>query len=121
MADMTQIPPATTEQEDIPTEHPHIVRRAGVLGGSPRIKGTRISVRLLAEFHKMGETVADILAMYPHLHPAAVYDALSYYYDHLVEIEDEIEANKLENVLEKHNAYLDEKGVVQFRDHEELE
>ncbi len=113
MTDITAESP--TKPPDLPTDHPHIVRTEGICGGRPRIKGTRISVRLVAEFHKMGESVEDILIMYPHLTSAAVYDAVSYYYDHLEEIEAEIEANKLENLLTKHNAELDDRGVIHFR------
>lgn len=34
----------------------------------------------------MGKSVDDIVAMYPHLTHAQVYDALSYYYDHRDEV-----------------------------------
>ena len=33
---------------EIPTEHPHIVRKPGTCGGAPLIRGTRITVRHLA-------------------------------------------------------------------------
>ena len=115
MTDLTA-PAKAAAPADIPTDHPHIVRTPGIRGGRPRIKGTGIDVRLIAGFHKMGETVEDILEMYPHLTPAGVHDAISYYYDHLEDIEAEIEENKIENLLEKHNAYVDDQGVVHFRD-----
>ena len=68
-------------------KHPHIERRTGVVGGEPIIVGTRIAVRIIAGWHRMGQTADEIVAMYPHLNHAQVYDALSYYYDHKAEIE----------------------------------
>jgi len=69
------------------TNHPYIEVRAGVIGGEPVIAGTRIGVRLIAGWHRMGQSVDEIVAMYPHLNHAQVHDALSYYYDHKAEIE----------------------------------
>jgi len=79
-----------------PTEHPHIVRVKGVCGGRPTIKGTRISVRHVAQLYKPGDVVDEILKAHPHLTPAAVYDAISYYLDHQKQIEQEIAENRLE-------------------------
>jgi uncharacterized protein (DUF433 family) len=56
----------------IKTEHPHIVRVPGVVGGRPVIKGTRISVEFIARLLQLGEMPAVIIASYPHLTPAAV-------------------------------------------------
>ena len=57
------------------TEHPHVVKTEGIVGGRPRIKGTRISVELIARFFKDGVSPQEILDTYPHLKAAAVYDA----------------------------------------------
>lgn len=97
------------------TEHPHIVRVAGILGGSPIIRGSRISVRHIAVLYKMGDTVEEILRAHPHLTPAGVYDAISYYHDHQKEIEVEIEANKIENVLKETGAKMDKRGFITYR------
>jgi uncharacterized protein (DUF433 family) len=64
------------------TEHPHIVRAAGAGGEKVVIAGTRISVAFIVGQLRAGDTPEDILASYPHLSPAGVYDAISYYYDH---------------------------------------
>jgi uncharacterized protein (DUF433 family) len=40
--------------------------------------------------HRRGLTVDEILREFPHLTPAQVYDALSYYYDHQDELDQEI-------------------------------
>jgi uncharacterized protein (DUF433 family) len=96
------------------TEHPHIVRVPGVLGGSPVIRGTRISVRHIAVMCKEGDTVEDIVQTYPHLQPSWVHDAISFYLDHRDEIDREIEENQIENVLAKHGSVMDEKGIIHF-------
>ncbi|MCS6902827.1 MAG: DUF433 domain-containing protein [Candidatus Bipolaricaulota bacterium] len=67
--------------------HPHIERRAGVCGGEPVIKATRLTVSLIAELEQAGKTVDEIVALYPHVTHAQVYDALAYYYDNKAEID----------------------------------
>lgn len=106
--------PAQVSHRSESTEHPHIVRTEGVCGGRPHIRNSRISVRTVAELHRAGESVAEICATYPHVDPAAIYDAISYYLDHRTEIVAEIEANRLDNVLAKHGATLEEDGVIRF-------
>jgi len=55
-----------------------IVSDAAVLGGKPRIRGTRISVELILELVASGACRADILASYPHLKADDVEEALRY-------------------------------------------
>jgi uncharacterized protein (DUF433 family) len=97
-----------------PIPHPHIVRTEGVCGGSPRIRGTRLAVWGIAELYQRGEPIEELEALYPHVDPAAIRDAISYYLDHRQEIDDEIEANSLETALRQANAVLGEDGVVRF-------
>ena len=82
--------------------HPHIVSDPQICGGSPRINGTRITVRtvvIAALLH--GQTPDELLAHYPHLTLAGIHDALSYYYDHREEIDREIaEHEALDPTLE---------------------
>ncbi len=87
----------------IKTEHPYIVRKSGVCGGSPIIDGSRITVRLIAQLVKTGSSAEEILASYPHLSLAQIHDAISYYFDHREEIEHDIEDNKIRNILKKNN------------------
>jgi uncharacterized protein (DUF433 family) len=94
------------------TEHPHIVRVPGIGRGEPIIENTRISVRLIAAYFKEGATVEEILQDYPHLNPAAVYDAVSYYLDHADEIEALIESHQIDNVLTRQGLMLKEDGVI---------
>lgn len=96
------------------TEHPYIVHVTGVCGGRPIIKGTRISVRHIAELYKAGDTVEEILQSYPHLQGAAVFDALSYYLDHQAEIEQEITDNRLDAVMKKYRLEMDDQGILCF-------
>lgn len=106
--------PAILETDFEPTEHPHIVRTPGICGGRPRVKNSRVSVRAIAELYRAGESAEEIAATFPHLESAAVYDAVSYFLDHRSEIRTEIEANRLEQALERHGATLGEDGVIRF-------
>ncbi len=72
------------------SEHPYIGHKTDTCGGRAIITGTRIEVSLIAWHYKQGRTVDEILQSYPHLTPAQVHDALSYYFDHQSEIEEEI-------------------------------
>lgn len=88
------------------TEHPYIVRHPHICGGSPIIRGTRITVRLLATLVRGGATPEEIIRTYPHLELAQVYDALSYYFGHREEIDKEIEENRLPVVMRRYNLRL---------------
>jgi uncharacterized protein (DUF433 family) len=94
------------------TEHPHIVRHPGIAGGDPIIEGTRIRVELVARFHRAGQDPEDMIVMYPHLKPAAVYDAISYYLDHQDEINRIIEESTPDAVAERYGYVVDERGKV---------
>ena len=96
------------------TEHPYIVRVPGICGGRPTVKGTRITVQLIATLYKAGDSVEEVLQGYPHLPAAAVYDAISYYLDHQAEIEQEIINNRLDALMTKHGLTSDEHGRIQF-------
>lgn len=108
---MTEFQEAPGVQE---TEHPYIVRVEGVCGGRPIIKGTRLSVRHIAQLYKAGDTVEEIIHAHPHLKVAAVYDAISYYLDHQPEIEQEVAANRLETLQATYNLKIDEQGFASF-------
>lgn len=71
-------------------KHPYISRKKGIQGGKPVITGTRIPVSTIIIWYKAGKEIHDILDMYPQLKPSQIHDALSYYYDHREEIEEEI-------------------------------
>jgi hypothetical protein len=50
----------------------------------------------------MGLSVEEILDGLPHLTPAQVYEALSYYHDHQAEIERDIEETQVEHLIERY-------------------
>ena len=60
----------------------HIEVTPGVVGGKPRIAGTRIRVQDIVAMHiHQGESVESIVSQFPLLTPAEVYVALAFYYD----------------------------------------
>ncbi len=97
------------------TEHPHIVRDPKVAGGDPTITGTRISVVFVVRQLRAGDRPEDILASYPHLTPAAVYDAISYYYDHQDEIDRIIEESTPEAMAKRYGFTVCEDGRLIFK------
>ena len=76
--------------EPIEVAHPHIERRPGVQGGRPVIKGTRFRVSSIVQNHRRGLSADEMLREFPHLSPAQLYDALSFYYDHRTQVDREI-------------------------------
>ena len=79
------------------TDHPHIVKVERVCGGRPVIDGTRLDVRTIVSYYKMGMTPEEFLSQWNYITPAQYFDALSYYFDN----KDEIETY----ILENHKAY----------------
>ena len=96
------------------TEHPYVTRVPGKRGGRPIIRGTGITVSLVAGLYKAGDTVDEILESYPHLHPSWIHDAIGYYLDHQDEIEREIRESRVEYLTEQHDLTIDERGFVHF-------
>lgn len=58
-------------------EHPLITTNPGIAGGKPIIKGTRITVEMLANEHTAGRTVEQLHYSYPHLTPEQIEAALA--------------------------------------------
>ncbi len=75
----------------VKTEHCYVHKAPEICGGDPVIVGTRIPVRLIYQRAQAGDTVETIRQAYPHLTPAQIHDALSYAYDHLAEITQELQ------------------------------
>jgi uncharacterized protein (DUF433 family) len=96
------------------TEHPYVARVPGKRGGRPIIRGTGITVSLIARLYKAGDTVDEILESYPHLRPSWVHDAIGYYLDHQDEIEREVCESRMEYLVEQHSLTIDERGFVHF-------
>jgi uncharacterized protein (DUF433 family) len=67
------------------------------------IKGSRFPVSSIVQDYRHGLSVEEILREFPHLSPAEVHDALSYYYDHRAEIDQEIaELTDLDTVMQQY-------------------
>ena len=100
---------------ELKTEHPHIVMIPGVLGGEPVIAGTRVGVAFIARLLQAGEEPSEIVAAYPNLMPAAVYDAVSYYLDHREEIDALIAESTVEALAERYGFSVEEDGKIVFK------
>ena len=77
----------------------YVVRDSRILGGEPIIDGTRTPVRSIVEMWRMGIAPEEIPLHYPHLSLAQVFDALSFFQDHMAEIIDYIERNRVPDEL----------------------
>lgn len=78
----------------------HIEQKQTPSGPQAYLRGTRVAVRHVAAFLKAGYAAEEIMHTgLPHVPPAAIYEAIAYYYDHQTEIEAELTANSQEVVL----------------------
>lgn len=64
--------------------------------GEPRVRGSDISIRELAQWHLQGNSIDDLRHHFPQLNQAQVYGALAYYYEHSDEIDRLIAARRAE-------------------------
>lgn len=83
----------------VATKYRYIVRDVRICGGRPVIEGTRTPVQTIVGYYKLGHGVEEILEGLPQLTAAQVYEALSYYHDHVQEIESAVEDERVENVM----------------------
>ncbi len=81
--------------------HLYIESIEGVCSGEPVLAGTRIPVKIIIGWFKMGKEVDEIVAMYPNINHAMVYDAFSYYYDHKDEVDKLLRENTTEYQLKR--------------------
>ena len=71
----------------------HVEKKPGVCGGKACIAGTRVRVQDVYIWHKLqGRSVDEIVAGFPQLKPADIHAALTYYWDHRIEIHAEMKA-----------------------------
>ena len=86
----------------------YIVSTPDTCFGRPRIAGTRIAVKNIVIEHIHNGMPLELYAYEFKLSPAAVYAAISYYYDHKEEIDNGIEADKLfvEEFMKEHHSTL---------------
>jgi uncharacterized protein (DUF433 family) len=83
-----------------------IVSTPGIVGGRPRIDGTRISVRTIVGWYKQGYSAEEITEQYEHVSLAQVYAALTYYHANQEEIEADILAEEAlyDKLMQEHYA-----------------
>jgi len=75
-------------------QHPYVEIVKGAGSMRPVIKGTRTGVDSIVGYNRAGYSPQDIAdEILPHLKLAEVYDALSYYEDHRVEMDQVMAAN----------------------------
>ena len=86
----------------VSTDYRYIDRVPNICGGRPIIKGTRTPIKSIVGYHKMGMGLEEILEGLPFLTPAQIYEALSYYYDHQAEIENDIREGQVEHLVERY-------------------
>lgn len=85
----------------------HIEQRTTPFGTQAYLRGTRVAVRHVAAFLKAGHSTEEIMRTdLPHLPPAALYEAIAYFYDHTDEIEAELQADTEEAVMEQLKSLL---------------
>ena len=96
----------------ISTAYRYITHVSEIAGGRPVIRGTRITVKAIVGYYKLGLSVEEMLEDLPALTPAQVYEALSYYHDHQVEIERDIEENRAERLIERYGLKMAENGRI---------
>jgi uncharacterized protein (DUF433 family) len=112
---MGEAAPELLAGEASPTEHPHVVRTPGVEGGRPHVRGTGLSVELLAGFYRLGAAPDELLLAYPQLSAAGLYDALSYYHDHRLELDAVLdERGSLERLRSRYGFSIGERGRIRL-------
>ena len=80
---------------DLTVEHSYVTKNPKIHGGEPVIRGTRFPVRSVVVYIlKNGMLPEELAKEFPQLKIAAIYDALSYYYDHKDEVEKLIDEQK---------------------------
>lgn len=78
-------------------QSPIIVRTEGIVGGRPRIDGTRISVAHIVAYYQVlldDMIIQQLLNAFPHLTETQVWAALEYYRDHREEIDEVLRENR---------------------------
>ena len=94
------------------TEYRYITQVTGICGGRPVIKGTRTPVKAIVGYYKLGLSVEEILEGLPHLTAAQVYEALSYYHDHTLEIEQDIQENSVQRLIARYGLEVTTDGRI---------
>lgn len=76
----------------IATSYRYIVQKAGIRSGHPIVEGTRIGVHDVVAMIQTGASVDEVVASFPRLTRAQVYECLAYYEDHQSDLNPLIQA-----------------------------
>ena len=95
-----------------PPLHPYIEPREET--DEPYIAGTRIAVRIVVGYYRLGMNVDEIAQALPQLLLSQIFDALSYYHDHQEEIEEWLQANEPTTLAQKFGLQIQPDGRIEF-------
>ena len=95
-----------------PPLHPYIEPREDT--DEPYIAGTRIAVRIVVGYYRLGMNVDEIAQALPQLLLSQIFDALSYYHDHQEEIEEWLQANEPAALAQKFGLQVQPDGRIEF-------
>lgn len=77
----------------------YVTRNPDILSGEPIIIGTRTSIRAIVGLWRLGIMPEEIPTHLPHLTLAQIFDALSFYLDNQLEVNEYIERNRVPDTL----------------------
>jgi uncharacterized protein (DUF433 family) len=86
--------------------YPHIVYDLDIRSGRPIIEGTRIAVQDIVEYFTHYKDIDRVLLALPGLSPAQVHSALTFYYDHKLEMDEDIAESKNIDRLKSHGVKI---------------
>lgn len=83
-----------------------IVSTPGILGGKPRLEGTRLAVETIAGWYKKGYSPEEIAEQYSHVALFKIYAALAYYHANqsLIEASLLAEESSYDRLVQEHSA-----------------
>jgi uncharacterized protein (DUF433 family) len=100
-------------RQQLAPKHAYVEIVEKMIGPQAVIRGTRIPVSIIIGYLRIGETPESLVKnILPHLTLAQVHDALSYYYDHQAEIEQELAENTEEHGRAYLREHLGEEGYI---------
>ncbi len=93
----------------------HIEQRPTPFGLQAYLRGTRVAVRHIAAFLKAGFTAEEIVGEgLPRVTPAAIYEAIAFYYDHQQDIETELQAESTDTAFTLLREHLTPAQILQL-------
>jgi uncharacterized protein (DUF433 family) len=83
-----------SQAQPAPVSREHVEITPGVCGGKPRIAGTRVRVQDVYVWYELqGQSPDQIVSNFPHITLGDVHAALTYYWDHRDEIQEQMKAD----------------------------